>query len=151
MKTTATPTDKRKNALIKRYHGLLRDAKINDEQKLALLENWKVSSSKELTVNQLEDVCKLLQHLINPTEAELEKWREWTRTCIKSYGRSLGANYTNEYAEGIICAAAKIDNFKDISKKRLQGIYNQFKKSKLDAVTTKQLIVDDIRALAGMN
>ena len=84
-------------------------------------------------------------------KAELEKWRDWVRTCVKAYGRVLGANYSDEYAEGIVCVATKIDDFNTISKKRLQGIYNQFKKSKNDAIVAKQLIVEDIKAMASMN
>lgn len=151
MKTTATPKDKRKNGLIKKYHALVRDAKITDEDKLVLLGNWKVTSSKDLNVDQLIQICEFLEKMVDPEKAELEKWRDWVRTCVKSYGKVMGANYSDEYAEGIVCAATKIDNFNDISKKRLQGIYNQFKKSKNDAMLTKELIADDVRAMAAMN
>ena len=146
-----TEIDKRKNGLIKKYHVLVRDAKISDEDKIVLLSNWKVKSSKDMNVDQLIQVCDYLEHMVDPEKAELEKWRDWTRTCVKSYGRGLGANYSDEYAEGIICVAAKINNFNAISKKRLQGIYNQFKKSKLDAISAKQLIVEDIQAMAALN
>jgi len=148
---TVIVTDKRKNVLIKKYNVLVRDAKISDEDKLVLLSNWKVSSSKDMTVDQLEQVCDFLNHMVDPEKAELEKWRDWVRTCVKAYGRVLGANYSDEYAEGIVCVATKIDDFNTISKKRLQGIYNQFKKSKNDAIVAKQLIVEDIKAMASMN
>ena len=148
---TVIVTDKRKNVLIKKYHVLVRDAKISDEDKLVLLSNWKVSSSKDMTVDQLEQVCDFLNHMVDPEKADLEKWRDWVRTCVKAYGRVLGANYSDEYAEGIVCVATKIDDFNTISKKRLQGIYNQFKKSKNDAIVAKQLIVEDIKAMASMN
>lgn len=151
MKTTATPTDKRKNGLIKKYHALVRDAKISDDDKLVLLANWKVTSSKDMNVNQLIEVCDFLSQMVDPEKAELEKWRDWVITCVKSYGKVMGANYSNEYAEGIVCAATKIDNFNDISKKRLQGIYNQFKKSKNDAMLTKEIIINDVKAVAAMN
>jgi len=151
MKATLTPTDKRKNGLIKKYHVLVRDAKISDEDKLVLLSNWKVTSSKDMTVDQLEQVCEFLQHMTDPEQAELEKWRDWVRTCVKSYGKVMGANYSDEYAEGIVCVATKIDNFNAISKKRLQGIYNQFKKSKNDAMLAKEIIIDDIKAFAALN
>jgi hypothetical protein len=151
MKETLTPTDKRKNGLIKKYHALIRDAKISEEQKFILLSNWNVSSSKDMTVEQLIQVCEFLDHLVDPELAELEKWREWVRTCVKSYGKVMGANYTDEYAEGIVCAATKIDNFNDISKKRLQGIYNHFKKSKSDAIMAKEIIMNDVKAIASLN
>lgn len=148
---TITTTDKRKNSLIKKYHALVRDAKISDEDKLVLLANWKVTSSKDLNVDQLIQVCDFLEHMVDPEKAELEKWRDWVKICVKSYGKVMGANYSDEYAEGIICAATKIDKFDDISKKRLQGIYNQFKRSKNDAMLAKQIIVDDIKCIASMN
>jgi hypothetical protein len=146
-----TPTDKLKNSLIKKYHVLVRDAKISDEDKLVLLSNWKVTSSKDLNVSQLNEVCDFLEKMIDPEKAELEKWRDWTVTCVKAYGKASGANYSDEYAEGIICTATRIDNFKDISKKRLQGIYNQFKKSKNDAVLAHQIIIEDIQAFSALN
>lgn len=151
MKTTLNAIDKRKNGLIKKYHVLVRDAKITDEQKTVLLSNWEVTSSKDMNVEQLIEVCEFLEKMVDPDKAELEKWRDWVRTCVKSYGKTQGANYSDEYAEGIVCAATKIDKFNDISKKRLQGIYNQFKKSKIDAMVTKEIIIEDIKAVAAMN
>jgi len=151
MKTTLNAIDKRKNGFIKKYHVLVRDAKISDDDKLVLLANWKVTSSKDLNVDQLIQVCEFLEKMVDPEKAELEKWRDWVRTCVKAYGKVMGANYSNEYAEGIVCAATNIDNFNNISKKRLQGIYNQFKKSKNDAMLAKQIIVNDVKALAAMN
>lgn len=151
MKTTKTETDKLKNALIKKYHVLVRNACISDNDKLVLLSNWGVSSSKDLTAQQLIECCNFLEQMIDPEIVELEKWRDWVRTVVKAYGRALGANYSTEYAEGIVCTACKVEKFSDISKKRLVGIYNQFKKSKSDAEAAKQLIVDDITAMSKLN
>lgn len=147
MKTEVTE----KNKLIKRYHTLVGKLTMSDEDKLTLLKQWGVTSSKELNADQLLQLCNLLSSFIDNRDSDLVKWQKWTRDMVKSAARAVGSNYDDSYAEAILCRATGCKSFQAIPKHRLIAMYNQFKKAKSDACAVKQLIVDDIQALAKLN
>ncbi len=59
----AKKTNAKFAALQRRYHFLLRQAGVTEDQKEAMLGQYFVTSSSELTVTQLGDVCDGLQKL----------------------------------------------------------------------------------------
>lgn len=140
-----------KNKLIKKYHVLVGKTGMSDEDKHTLLTQWNVSSSKDMTIDQLQQLCNLLDKFTSPQESELVKWQKWARDMVKSYGKSLGMTYTDAYAEAIICQSTGKKSFSAISKNRLVGIYNQFKKSKNDKTTIQNIIIEDVKAVASLN
>lgn len=144
-------TTQQKNKLIKKYHVLIGKTGMSDDDKRTLLAQWNVESSKDMTVEQLQQLCNLLEKFTSPEDSELTKWQKWTRDMVKSYGRSVGMTYTDAYAEAIICRSTGRDSFTAISKNRLIGIYNQFKKAKNDKCSIKDFIIEDAKAVASLN
>lgn len=140
-----------KNRLIKKYHILIGKVGMSENEKQTLLEQWNVTSSKDMTIDQLLQLCNLLEKFTSPEESELAKWQKWARDMVKSYGKSLGMTYSDEYAEAIICRSTGKKSFGSVTKNRLVGIYNQFKKAKNDKTCIKNLIVEDIQATAFLN
>lgn len=149
--TTAEVKSPQRTKLIKRYHVLAGQAGFDQNAKDAIMASYGAESSTELNLAELQDVVSVLEHIVMPKMNDLEKWQKWTREMVKSYGKACGANYTDEYAEGIICKATGAKAYSAISKNRLIGIYNQFKKSVADARATKEIIVEDVKAMVGMN
>jgi hypothetical protein len=70
---------------------------------------------------------------------------------VKSYGKSLGMTYSDAYAEAIICRSTGKKSFTQVSKNRLVGIYNQFKKAKNDKSIIQNIIIEDAQAVASLN
>jgi len=140
-----------KNKLIKKYHVLIGKTGMNDDDKRTLLSQWDVTSSKEMSIDQLLQLCNLLEKFTSPEDSELVKWQKWSRDMVKSYGKSLGVNYTDGYAEAIICRSTGKNSFNSISKNRLVGIYNQFKKAKNDKSIIQNIIIEDAQAVASLN
>lgn len=140
-----------KNKLIKKYHVLIGKTGMSDEDKQTLLNQWNVSSSKDMSIDQLIQLCNLLEKFTSPEESELAKWQKWSRDMVKSYGKSLGMNYNDAYAEAIICRSTGAKSFNSITKNRLVGIYNQFKKAKNDKSAIQNLIMEDAQAVASLN
>lgn len=140
-----------KNKLIKKYHILIGKVGMSDEDKQTLLAQWNVTTSKDMSIDQLLQLCNLLEKFTSPEESELAKWQKWARDMVKSYGKSLGMTYTDAYAEAIICRSTGKKSFGSISKNRLVGIYNQFKKAKSDKSTIQNIIIEDAQATASLN
>lgn len=140
-----------KNKLIKKYHILVGKVGMSKEDRDTLLKQWNVTTSTDMSIDQLLQLCNLLEKFTSPEESELVKWQKWSRDMVKSYGKSLGVNYTDEYAEAIICRSTGKKSFNAISKNRLVGIYNQFKKAKNDKSAIQNLIIEDAQAVASQN
>lgn len=140
-----------KNKLIKKYHVLIGKTGMSDDDKSTLLAQWNVNTSKDMNIDQLQQLCNLLEKFTSPEDSELAKWQKWSRDMVKSYGKSLGMTYTDAYSEAIICRSTGKKTFGSISKNRLVGIYNQFKKAKNDKSTIQNLIMEDAQAVASLN
>lgn len=140
-----------RNKLIKKYHVLVGKLKMSDDDKLTLLRQWGVESSKDMSDAQLIQLCKLLESFSTVEETELQKWQKWTRQMVQSAARSVGMNYNDAYAEAILCRATGCKSFQSIPKHRLIAMYNQFKKAKADSGAVKSLIIEDIQGLARLN
>lgn len=140
-----------KNKLIKKYHILIGKTGMSDDDKHTLLAQWNVTTSKDMNIDQLQQLCNLLEKFTSPVDSELLKWQKWSRDMVKSYGKSVGITYTDAYAEAIICRSTGKKSFNAISKNRLVGIYNQFKKAKIDKSTIQNIIIEDAQAVASLN
>lgn len=141
-----------RNKLIKKYHVLIGKLKMSDDDKLTLLRQWGVESSKEMSDAQLIQLCNLLETLSHGSnDAELVKWQNWTRTMVINAAKAVGQHYSNEYAEAILCRATGCKSFQSIPKHRLIAMYNQFKKAKADANMVHDLILEDFKLIAKLN
>ena len=71
-----TIVDKQKNFLIKKFHILLGQAGIDNESKLDILSQYGVTTSKDLSIHDLINVCDHLEKIVYPGAVDMDKWRK---------------------------------------------------------------------------
>lgn len=135
--------DKHKNALLRKYHALLRQAGVNACEKEALLSSYGVESSKDLTVYELTELCGKLDLRANPKANQADIWRKRLIAAINGYLTAAGKRNINiNEIKAIACRAAKTDNFNHIPLERLKSLYNAFKNQEKDFKTLKIMTND---------
>ena len=141
-----TLLDKQKTGLIKRFHTLLGKAGMDNEQKLAILAQYGVESSKDLSAYELLELCNKLDKMSNPQLIELDLWRKRLLAAVGGYLKAADVVADNEIVliKKVACIAAKKTEFNKIPLDRLKGLYNAFKNRESDIHTinkmTEQLI-----------
>lgn len=124
--------DKQKNALLRKYHALLRRGGVNDEERLALLSAYGVESAKELNVYELTELCDTLYRAVVNTD-EADRWRKRLIAAIDQYLRAMGHRGGNlPEIKAVACRAAQAENFNRIGTDRLKSLYNAFKRRTAD-------------------
>lgn len=141
-----TLLDKQKTGLIKRFHTLLGKAGMDNEQKLAILAQYGVESSKDLSAYELLELCNKLDKMSNPQLIELDLWRKRLLAAVGGYLKAADVVAEDEIVliKKVACIAAKKTEFNQIPLDRLKGLYNAFKNRESDIQTinkmTEQLI-----------
>ncbi len=124
--------------LNRKYHYLLKDLGINEDQKLALLSSWGVSSSTELSDEKLYELTlwlglKQKERFSKAKAQEQAKHRDeldlWRKRVIASIGAWL--KLTNQpdsigYIKATACQGAEVRNFNKIGISKLRSLYNEF-------------------------
>lgn len=121
-----------KNALLRKYHALLRRGGVNDEERLALLSAYGVESAKELNVYELTELCDTLCRAVQPND-DADRWRKRLIAAIDEYLRAMGHRGGNlPEIKAVACRAAQAENFNRIGTDRLKSLYNAFKRRTAD-------------------
>ena len=110
-----------KKQLIKRWHSLLNSLGIDNATKEILLAQYGVSSSTELDVWQLKQLCNSLQK-DDPRDAA----RKRLLKILKDWAQLKGIREDIEYLKGIAERAAGGTSFNQITLARLNSLYNAF-------------------------
>ena len=136
-----TLLDKQKTGLIKRFHTLLGKAGMDNEQKLAILAQYGVESSKDLSAYELLELCNKLDKMSNPQLIELDLWRKRLLAAVGGYLKAADVVADNEIVliKKVACIAAKKTEFNQIPLDRLKGLYNAFKNRESDILTINKL------------
>ncbi|MDE6927686.1 MAG: regulatory protein GemA [Muribaculaceae bacterium] len=110
------------------------------DDKLALLGGYGVESSKDLSNEELTQICDYLNDIINPEDAKRDKMRKRVIAAIGGWLRLIGkGNEGVAYIKSVACRAAKVENFNHISLDRLTTIYNMFLKRQKDAKNVNEV------------
>lgn len=130
----ATITQQNQKWLLRKYHSLCFRLNMSAADKLALMGSYGVESSKDLTNEELTQICDRLNELLNPADAKRDKMRKRVIASIGGWLRLIGkGNDDVDYIKGVACRAAQVENFNRISLERLTTIYNMFLKRQKDA------------------
>jgi len=137
-----TLMDKTKTGLIKRFHTLLGKLNMDNEQKLEILAQYGVESSKDMNTYELLELCNRLDKQTNPKLQELDNARKRLLASIFSWRKAMGCSANINEVKAIACRAADADDFNKISVERLKSLYYAFgKKVKdLEKATTQKFI-----------
>ena len=121
--------DKIHKDLLKKYHTLAGQLGMTDEEKRALLAQYKVQSSVDLSQHELVDVCACLSREIERRDGHqsMDALRKRLIEVIGKYLKACGkSDGTISYIKATACRAAGIREFNRIPRERLRSLYGAF-------------------------
>lgn len=144
-----TLIEKQRNVWIKKFHVLIREAGIDNDTKLAMLATYGVTSSRDLELKELIDICEKLDRMIHPEENELDKWRKRLIAAIFGWRKAMGNyNTTIDEVKAIACRAAgevaEGKGFNAIPLERLRSLYYAFLKKEKDLKSVEELTREEL-------
>ncbi len=135
--------DKQKNALLRKYHTLLRMRGVNDEEKQALLASYGVSSGRDLNVYELTELCQRID-MQSPVAQESDRWRKRVIAIVDEYLQLMHYDHSIDAVKSVVCRAANGIDFNQIPTDRLRSIYNAFRHRVHDLRFAKNLQIVNI-------
>lgn len=121
--------DKIHKDLVKKYHTLAGQLGMTDEDKRALLSQYKVKSSVDLSQHELVDVCACLSREIERRDGHqsMDALRKRLIAVVGKYLTACGKfNVDIAYIKATACRAAGIKEFNRIPRERLRSLYGAF-------------------------
>jgi hypothetical protein len=141
-----------KKGLIKKFHTLLGKNGIDsDAKEMLLMDNFGVSSSKDLTVPQLVAICNTLHKQANPGLIDLDKYRKHLIGSIGGWLRKMGKTENIGIIKAVACRASGRDSFNAIPLEQLRSLYNAFNKKQKDLQMVEKLTSEELDILTSMN
>lgn len=122
--------DKIHKDLLKKYHTLAGQLGMTDEEKRALLAQYKVKSSVDLSQHELVDVCACLSREIERRDGHqsMDALRKRLIAVVGKYLKACGKSEVNiSYIKATACRAAGIKEFNRIPRERLRSLYGAFR------------------------
>lgn len=160
MTTTTELTHKN---LVKKFHTLLNKYSVRNEDKMSILGAFGADSSLSLSIDELAQVCDLLQKTFGDKEAEkqkeLDKWRKRLIASIFAWRQSMGTPTADmNLVKAIACRAAEIPEgyalsirFNSIPVSDLRSLYNSFLKMSKNMGKVKEMTQEMIDRLTTYN
>lgn len=144
--------EKETSRLIKKYHVMIGQAGLNQQEKRYFLKNMTgKESSKDCSYCELMEAIKELEKMINPKVKQADYWRKRVLSACGRYVKALGnANHNNaNYVKAIICRSAKVkvEDFNRIPVNKLQALYNSFNYM----ARTMKKVMDDAEEIINNN
>ena len=102
---------------------------MTDEEKRALLAQYKVKSSVDLSQHELVDVCACLARELDKIHGRdsMDALRKRLIAVIGKYLKACGKSEVNiSYIKATACRAAEIKEFNRIPRERLRSLYGAF-------------------------
>jgi hypothetical protein len=112
------------------FHAKLRKYGLGDDIKASILESYGVESTKDLNNRELIQVIDSLDKDYDTDYAAMDKLRKQVMASIGAYLRVMDMKEDSRYIKAMACRAAQCENFNDIPKSKLRGIYNEFNKQR---------------------
>jgi len=123
--------DKQKKQLLKRFYTLLGVVGCGNDEKALILAQYGVESSRDLSVRELDEICKYLDSRANPKMEDGDKWRKRVMAAIGAWLRGVNIEHSQAMIKAIACRASGYPHFNAIPVSRLRDVYYEFvRKSK---------------------
>ena len=117
--------DKIHKDLLKKYHTLAGQLGMTDEEKRALLAQYKVESSVDLSQHQLIDVCACLAHELEKRDGRdsMDTLRKRLIAVVGKFLLMCGkGEVTISYIKATACRSCGIREFNRIPRQRLRSL-----------------------------
>ena len=149
--------------LVKKFHTLLSKYAIRNEDKLTILGTYGVETSLDLTIDQLVQVCDVLQRGMprcheEEKQQEFDKLRKRLIASIFGWRKSLGCTTDMTLVKAIACRAAEVPEgyalsvrFNSIPVEKLRSLYNAFGHMAKDMSKVKEMNQEMIDKLTTLN
>lgn len=121
--------DKIHRDLLRRYHALAAQLGLTPEDRLAIMSNFGVESSRDLNQHQLIDVCAHLSAELERREGKdsMSALRKRLIAVVGKYLKACGREDVDiTYIKATACRAAEIKEFNRIPRERLRSLYGAF-------------------------
>ena len=121
--------DQIQKGLIKKYHTLAGQLGMTTEERRALLAQYNVDSSRDLSQHQLIDVCACLARELDKRDGRdsMDALRKRLIAVVGKYLVACGkSDVTISYIKATACRAAGIREFNRIPRERLRSLYGAF-------------------------
>ena len=121
--------DKIHKDLVKKYHTLAGQLGMTTEERRALLAQYNVDSSVDLSQHQLVDVCACLARELDKRDGRdsMDALRKRLIAVVGKYLKACGKSEVNiSYIKATACRAAEIKEFNRIPRERLRSLYGAF-------------------------
>ena len=126
----ATITQQNQKWLLRKFHTLCSRLNMDADMKLALISGYGVESSKDLTNEELTQLCDRLNEMVNPEDGKRDRMRKRVIASIGGWLKLIGKeNEGIGYIKSVACRAAQVENF----------IYNMFLKKQKDAKAVNEV------------
>lgn len=147
-----TLLDKEHSRLVKKFHTLLGKARIDNEGKSEILAAYGVTSSKDLDIYQLLEICEKIDELANPAAHDLDKARKRLMAAIGGWLKAMHLNeYGANHIKAIACRAAQRETFNQIPLEQLRSLYSAFNKKQRDLKEVTEITTDTLINLGTLN
>lgn len=131
-----------KKVLIRKYHTLATQLKMDTDERKTVLAAYGVESSKDLNAQELDELCKLLKQQLN---SDADKWRKRLMASIYGYLQLTGRAGNPEYVKAIAMrSAGDYESFNRIPVAKLQTLYYLFLDKQKVLKRTGELLSEDL-------
>lgn len=138
-----------KKELIKLYHTLANKLGMSEDDRRAMLAGWGAESSKDLSIDQLQEVCGHMKKRLNDNH---DKWRKRVMASIFGYMKMTGREVDSNYVKRIACrSAGNYESFNRIPKGKLQTVYYAFQDKQEVLKRTGELMNEDLDVIQFQN
>lgn len=128
--------NRQKAGLIKKYHTLCSQLGKTDEEKHEILNsNYGVTSSKDLHLEELKQLCSFLENELSPPTDEsqrMDKQRMKLLALIYSFCEHKGYTCNKQQAVQIACKACGVQKLNDATEQKIIAAIKKFDNNVLD-------------------
>jgi hypothetical protein len=146
-----TTTEKQHAWLLKRFHTQCTRLGIEVDQKKMIVAGFGYESSKDMSNEELQQACTIIERQLNPELVEMDKWRKRALAAIGGWLRTMSIEENPDKVKGIACKATQYSQFNEIPKDRLVNVYYSFLKKQKDWKRTEDIVKDELDTLTVYN
>ncbi|PKQ69362.1 hypothetical protein BZG01_00040 [Labilibaculum manganireducens] len=129
-----------KNKLLRSFHAACHKANMTADEKSLLVSSFNVTSSADLSSEQLKYILRILEKDANP---EGDQWRKRVIASVGAWLRNCSIDHDIDTIKSIACKASGYSRFNQIPVSRLRSIYYEFL-NKQKTTTGAQAVKADI-------
>ena len=125
--------------LIAKYHVICNHLGITEDERKEMLAAYNVTSSADMSIRDLIDICFKLYSKNNSKVEEKDKLRKRTIAAIGNYLRFTGDEGGIKAIKGIACRITKHDDFNKIPSERLRNLIYLFNNKVKDIKSSRKI------------